>query len=149
MTWVQAFARQAASDLVAYDVLAGAPSLPACHRLHSLQMACEKLCKASMIAAGTDPAEVQRSHAHIAKHLPRIVAQQMSRAAARLPRRNWIVDAIRPLARRIELLNPAVQDGGNVPENCEYPWPAPDGSVTAPATRSRSTCCSSGPASPS
>ena len=85
------------------------------------------------MAAGTDPVAVQRSHAHIAKHLPRIVAQYMGREARQLPRGNWIVDAIRPPARRIELLNPAVQDGGNVPENCEYPWPAPEGSITAPA----------------
>jgi hypothetical protein len=57
----------------------------------------------------------------------------MSREAGRLPRDNWIVDAIRPLARKIELLNPAVQDGGRSPQNCEYPWVAPDGSITAPA----------------
>ena len=33
-------------------------SLPACHSLHFLQMACEKLCKASMLSAGRDPMEV-------------------------------------------------------------------------------------------
>ena len=52
MTWAQAFARQAESDLHVYDVLVTDPSLPACHRLHYLQMACEKLCKASGPAAG-------------------------------------------------------------------------------------------------
>lgn len=57
----------------------------------------------------------------------------MSREAGRLPRDNWIVAAIRPLARKIELLNPAVQDGGRSPHNCEYPWQAPDGSIVAPA----------------
>ena len=134
MNWAQAFARQAASDLDAREVLAADPSLPACHALHFLQMACEKLCKASMIAAGADPAEVQRSHAHVAKHLPTIVRLYLSRTAGRRPRDNWVVDAIRPLARRIELLNPAVRDGGRSPENTEYPWLAPDGvSVTAPA----------------
>ena len=86
-----------------------------------------------MIAAGTDPREVQRSHAHIAKQLPILVKLYMSREAGRLPRDNWIVAAIRPLARKIELLNPAVQGGGRSPENCEYPWEAPDWSIVAPA----------------
>lgn len=57
----------------------------------------------------------------------------MSREAGRLPRDNWIVRAVRPLSRKIELLNPAVKDGGSSPQNCEYPWLAPDGSVIAPA----------------
>ena len=70
-----------------------------------------------MISAGTDPMEVQRSHASIAKHLPTIVRLYMSREAGRLTRENWIVDAIRPLARKIELLNPAVKDGGRSPQN--------------------------------
>ena len=94
MNWAQAFARQAASDLDARDVLAADRSLPACHALHYLQMACEKLCKASMISAGADPADAQRSHASIAKHLPTIVKLYMSREAGRLPRNNWVVNAI-------------------------------------------------------
>jgi hypothetical protein len=133
MNWVQAFARQAASDLDAREVLVADSSLPPCHALHFLQMACEKLCKASMISAGSDPLEIQRSHAFIAKHLPTIVRLYMSREAGSLPRDNWIVDAIRPLARKIELLNPAVRDGGRSPQNCEYPWVLPNGSITAPA----------------
>jgi len=133
MNWTQAFARQAASDLAARHVLAAEGTLPSCHALHFLQMGCEKLCKASMISAGRDPIEVQRSHASIAKHLPTIVRVYMSREAGRLPRDNWMVDAIRPLARKIELLSPAVRGGGRSPENCEYPWVAPDGSITAPA----------------
>jgi hypothetical protein len=133
MNWSQAFARQAKSDLDAREVLAREKSLPSCHALHYLQMACEKLCKTAMIASGTDAAEVQRSHAHIAKQLPIIVKLYMSREAGRLPRQNWVVQAIRPLARKIELLNPAVQDGGQSLENCEYPWQIRDGSVIAPA----------------
>ena len=86
-----------------------------------------------MISTGSDPMEVQRSHAYIAKYLPTIVRLFMSREAGRLPRDNWIVDAIRPLARKIELLNPAVKDGGRSPQNCEYPWLAQDGSAMAPA----------------
>ena len=134
MNWVQAFARQAESDLDAREALAAIPSLSNCHARHHLQMACEKVCKASMIAAGTaDPLEVQRSHAHVAKQLPIIVRAYMSRQAGRHARDNWIVDAIRPLARKIELLNPAVNDAGRSPQNCEYPWQGPDGSIVAPA----------------
>jgi hypothetical protein len=117
----------------ARELLVADSALPACHSLHLLQMACEKLCKASMISSGSDPLEVQRSHAYIAKHLPTIVRLYLSREAGRLPRDNWIVEAIRPLARKIELLNPAVKDGGRAPHNCEYPWEAQDGTVVAPA----------------
>ena len=83
-------------------------------------MACEELCKTSVMAAEADPIAVQRSRAHFAKHLPRIVALYMGRDAEQLPRGSWIMDAIRPLARRIEVLNPAVRDGGNVPD--EKSW---------------------------
>ncbi|MGB7160849.1 MAG: hypothetical protein WBD40_22490 [Tepidisphaeraceae bacterium] len=133
MNWVQAFARQAASDLDVREVLAATSAMPSCHALHHLQMACEKLCKASMIVGGTDPAIVQSSHAYIARQLPILVRNYMNREAGRVARNNWIVRAIRPLARRIELLNPAVRGGGRSPQNVEYPWVAPDGSVVAPA----------------
>ena len=133
MNWKQAFARQAASDLNAHQTLRANKSLPACHSLHYLQMACEKLCKAALIAGGAKPSDVQRSHAHIAKQLPMIVQMSTSRNASRKSRGNWIVRAMGPLARKIELLNPAVQDGGRSPQNCEYPWPGPDGQIIAPA----------------
>ena len=86
-----------------------------------------------MIASGANPLFVQRSHAHIAKQLPMLVQISTSHNAGRKSRDNWIVRAIGPLARKIELLNPAVQDGGRSPHNCEYPWPAPDGKIIAPA----------------
>jgi hypothetical protein len=60
MNWSQAFAHQASSDLDVRNVLAAEKSLPACHSLHYLRMACERLCKAAMIAAGSDPIAVQR-----------------------------------------------------------------------------------------
>jgi hypothetical protein len=133
MNWAQAFARQAESDLDAREVLTAHKSLPACHGLHFLQMACEKLCKASLIASGSDPIELQRSHAYIEKRLPIIVKDMMRLDAGSLPRNSWIVPAIRSLARKIELLSPAVKGGDRSPRNCEYPWPASDGSVIAPA----------------
>ncbi len=69
-------------------------------------MACEKLCKASMIAAGADPLKLQDSHAYIAKHLPTIVREYMSREAGRVQRENWVVAAIRPRARQIDQSSP-------------------------------------------
>ncbi|EYF06105.1 hypothetical protein [Chondromyces apiculatus] len=44
-TWSEAFAAQAASDLDAHDTLVKS-SVPSSHRLHTLQMWLEKLCKA-------------------------------------------------------------------------------------------------------
>lgn len=44
-----------------------------------------------------------------------------------------MMGAIRKLARKIELLAPAVRAGGAVPANCEYPWVGPDGNVRGPA----------------
>jgi len=94
-------------------------------------MACEKVCKASMIYSGVNPKNV---HTYVAKHLPIIVRSYMSRDAGRWPKDNWMVEAIRPLAKKIELLSPSAKDGGRSPENCEYPWLSHDGSrVTAPA----------------
>lgn len=134
MNWAQAFARQAESDLNAREILVRQAGLPACHALHHLQMACEKICKASMIASGTPPTAVQESHAYIAKQLPIIVRQYLNRADVGKSKNNWIVNAVRSLARKIELLSPAVRDGGRSPQNCEYPWLGADGTtVIAPS----------------
>lgn len=136
MSWSAAFARQAASDLDARDVLLREPALPDCHQLHFLQMACEKLCKAHLMAGGADALSLQGSHAYIAKQLPIIARQMLAHEASRLPKDTWVVKAIRSLARQIELLAPAVQDAGRIPADCEYPWLGPAGHVIAPADRS-------------
>lgn len=39
---------------------------------------------------------------------------------------------MRKLARRIELLAPAVDAAGRHPANCEYPWENPNGEIIAP-----------------
>lgn len=130
MDWSTAFARQACSDFEARDRLLLNSDLPQCHQLHYLQMAMEKAAKAHLIAAGADPAALRGSHAYIAKVVPIIVRD----ALGRTPGGNspWVVDAVRTLARRIELLAPSVDDGGAVPANCEYPWNEPDG-IAVPA----------------
>jgi hypothetical protein len=88
--------------------------------LHFLQMACEKLCKAHLCGAGSDPKDLQSSHAYIAKVLPIIVRGELARDGSGKTR--WALQPIRHLAREIELLAPAVGDAGRRPDNCEYPW---------------------------
>jgi len=54
----------------------------------------------------------------------------------RPPRKyQWALNQIRHLARQIELLAPAVDDGGRRSDNCEYPWEDNQGRVQAPAER--------------
>lgn len=133
MDWHIAFARQAHSDLAARDALLSIRSLPACHQLHYLQMACEKLAKAHLIAGGADPLALQRSHAYVAKQLPIIARHFLARQTQNRPKRTWIIAAISRLARQIELLAPAVDEAGRSPANCEYPWQLADGRIVAPA----------------
>jgi len=76
--WSNAFLLQARADFQTYISLGESSSLkqgwhaPACHRLHFLQMACEKLCKAHLLRAGAKPQDVQRSHTYISGQLPTI-----------------------------------------------------------------------------
>ena len=78
MNWTSAFARQAQSDFLARDQLLVNPRLPECHQLHYLQMAFEKLAKAHLIAAGSDPSDIQSSHAYVAKVVPQIVRESLA-----------------------------------------------------------------------
>ncbi len=131
--WQLAYAKQARADLQAWRVLAQA-DLPTCQHLHFLQMACEKVCKAHLCGRGTDPRDLQRSHAHIKKQLPAIARAQFAREGRQQLRDNtWMIRAIRSLARKIELLAPSIDDDGRHPANCEYPWIGPDGSIVVPA----------------
>ncbi len=133
MSWQEAFARQAKSDLAARDALLEKRDLPACHQLHYLQMACEKLAKAHLIATGSNPLEIQQSHCYVAKQIPIIAKNVVAREAGRLRSDTWIVRAIHGLAQQIEMLSPSCDDGGRTPSNCEYPWVMADGRVVAPA----------------
>lgn len=139
--WSEAFLDQARADFETFCQLAASASLakgwhaPACHRLHFLQMACEKLCKAHLLRAGARPDDVRRSHAHIAGQLPTIFNQYYAEAIvsrSKIP--SHVMQSVRKLAREIELLAPAVDDGGGRPDNCEYPWLNSSGHVTTPRT---------------
>ena len=132
MSWSSAYARQAKSDLQAREKLLQS-NLPACHHLHYLQMAAEKLCKSHLSARGQPQSVLETSHAFIAKPLPMIARQIFAGQGGKLPRAPWVLRAIRKLARQIELLHPQVDAGGTVPANCVYPWMGLDGAVVAPA----------------
>ena len=85
-------------------------------------MACEKLCKANLIRLGSDPEPVQSSHAYIAKQLPVLIRDQLELIESKQGKIHAIVRFAKHVAREIELLSPAVDDGSRRPDNCEYPW---------------------------
>jgi hypothetical protein len=95
-------------------------------------MACEKLVKAHPCGQGTDPVAVQASHAYIAKTLPVVLRQQAVYVNDRGRKAEETLADANRLAREVELLAPAVKRGGQRPDNCEYPWEDPDGSLHTP-----------------
>lgn len=125
MTWAQAFATQARSDLMARDTLLRDTHLAHCHELHFLQMACEKVCKAYLMnQPNQDPMQLQFSHGYIRKTFPIIARQFLAENNSRVP--SHLLHAIARLAEKIELLSPAQRAGGSVPSNTEYPWKGPN-----------------------
>jgi hypothetical protein len=120
--WERGYARQAQADFTTFQSLQSVRGIPECHRLLFLQMACEKLCKAHLIAGGADPEALQTSHGYIANPLPVVVRQQIIFLRADVTRMTGVLLLTRHLAREIELLNPAVDRAGGRPDNCEYPW---------------------------
>lgn len=119
--WSEAFLRQARSDLDAYEELA-ATSLPACHRLHYLQMWLEKLCKAHLwleAATTMNMSDLHFSHNVVAKAFPALVRRHwQSIGLGAKPNTNQMRD----LCREIDLLHPQVDANKSRPDNVEYPW---------------------------
>jgi hypothetical protein len=130
--WVTAFATQAKADFDAWDKLKDLPLSP-CQALHFLQMACEKLTKAVLCEAGSDLLDLQSSHAYTAKNLHRILSGQLKDWNTSRNSLRALEGFMKRLAREIELLSPAVDDGGKRPDNCEYPWEDGMGNVWIPA----------------
>ena len=120
--WARAYARQAGADFQSWDSLQHDDSVPECHKLMFLQMACEKLTKAHLCTSGSDPNDLQTSHAYTAKNLPIIIRQQLALSDLNPKSAEWILHHSKHLAQEIELLAPAVKRGGQRPDNCEYPW---------------------------
>jgi hypothetical protein len=121
--WGYAFAKQAMADFETWIALQGFEKIPSCQKLHFLQMACEKICKAHLCKLpGAKPEDFQSSHAFIAKVLAIVVRQQLSETPNPPKNARFLASRCGHLAREIELLHPSVQDGGRRPDNCEYPW---------------------------
>jgi hypothetical protein len=137
--WSAAFAVQACSDFDARDQLLCSSQLPQCHQLHYLQMAMEKTAKEHLVEGGSDPIVVQASHAYIAKVIPIIVREALARVPGGLSQ--WIVGAVRSLARRIGLcIHKSI-----TPEQCHrtvniHGSTRPDSSSRQRSMISNSTC---------
>src|SRR5438128_1395390 len=109
--WAKAYARQAAADYETWETLQTDKRVPECHRLQFLQMACEKLTKAHLCNSGSNPKDLQTSHAYISKTLPVIIRQQLLHTGSRRGVA-WLVLHAKHLAREIESLAPAIKRGG-------------------------------------
>lgn len=128
--WAQGYAKQALSDLRAREMLVES-SADKCHRLHFLQMAAEKACKAHLAMANGHE-NVRKTHAYVARNLPIIARHFYALSNNNNQLAQWEISEIRRLAHEIEVLAPAC-DGGDVREdNSEYPWVDSRGRVQTP-----------------
>jgi hypothetical protein len=109
--WSRAYAKQALSDLDAREklTLAGAHK---CHRLHFLQMAAEKICKAHLTKVNGHE-NIRKTHAYVKRNLPIIARQFYTRMNDENRMAQWEVHQIEQLAGEIELLAPACDDGAH------------------------------------
>ena len=120
--WARGYARQAQADFRAWQALEVDEHVHPCHRMLLLQMACEKLCKARLIDAGTPPTALQTSHGYVANPLPLVIRAQLEFMGENLRAKQGLITFTRHLAAEIEVMNPAVDRNGQRPDNCEYPW---------------------------
>src|SRR5215211_6949959 len=107
--WASAFAAQSQSDWQAYDLLAAATHLPACHQLHSLQMACEKIAKAYRCRDKTvNLEELLKRHVGFSKFMGSFLTSPSLKEAyrGRAAQLSEVSRLARALAREIEKLAP-------------------------------------------
>lgn len=128
--WAKSYAKQALSDLRAREALVSAGA-EKCHRLHFLQMAAEKTCKAHLTLAQRHD-NVKKTHACIKDNLPVIARKTYPATGQNSKIAQWELTAIKHLAGEIELLAPACDHGGARKDNTEYPWEADTGEVHTP-----------------
>ena len=114
-----------------YSLLVAQPeeTIPRCHALHYLQMACEKIATAYRIrdtsAQLTGSNGLLRRHVGFDKFMRAFLLSPALRDAysGRTAQLLQVSKTTLALAREIEKLAPAV-DGEVTPENAEYPWEA-------------------------
>ncbi len=128
--WARSYAIQALSDLNVRDTLATL-NVEKCHRLHFLQMAAEKACKAHLVKQNGHE-HVRKSHAYVETVLPIIARYFYAAINDQNKIRAWEIEEIKSLARQIEMLAPACDDDGLRPDNSEYPWEDGRGEICVP-----------------
>lgn len=131
--WATAYHRQATSDWRLFTELVGRSDVPACHALHFLQMATEKLAKAYRFRdSKTAEQGLLTKHVGFQKFLNSfLVSPQMrDEFAGNHAQLVAIRIGMAPIAQAIERLAPAVAREGS-PGNAEYPWEL-SGSAIAP-----------------
>jgi hypothetical protein len=122
--WAEAYAKQSRSDWLVYEKLSADPSIAACHALHYLQMACEKIAKAYRYR-DTQAEALHTAHVGFPAFINSFLVSP--KVLRRLARRRAPRES-NAIAREIERLAPAV-DQGTAPENSEYPWATDQGVV--------------------
>ncbi len=122
------YARQARADLRAWGLHEQHPEAVAaeCHKLLFLQMACEKLCKASLIKIGARPEDLQASQGDITDPLPVVIRQEIIDSGQDPREMQGLLTLVRHLAGEIEVLDPSVRRDGHREDHCEYPRGAGD-----------------------
>ena len=106
--WVRAFARQADADFRAWELYDVYPEAVAaeCHRMHFLQMACEKLCKACVLDAQIVTLDkVQTSHGFVKSQLSTILKQELSYKREKSAQIKTVMQHFKRFAQEIEVLN--------------------------------------------
>jgi hypothetical protein len=127
--FAQAFLAQARSDWRGYKLLTAYMDpedtpLPVSHRLHYLQMACEKLAKAYRLRdTGAQVDEITEHHTGFAKFIASYLSSpafkpKYEKKSAQLAS---IIKVMRAMATTVERLAPA-RDRKTYPSNAEYPW---------------------------
>ncbi len=117
-----AYAEQSRSDFAVYQVQL--QSAEECHRLHYLQMACEKIAKAYRLRdpVSFNPDDLY-SHAVFSKFIVGFLKSTptRNRYQSQDSKRRQMEGYAKSLASEIERLAPAL-DRENRPDNAEYPW---------------------------
>lgn len=129
--WAKAFLEQARSDWQMWQIVHD-QELPDCHALHYLQMTCEKLGKAFLIAGETiTPQKASTSHLAFKRFLQIASRNHTLRTMLKMTQIQLRahINSLLPLADEIERLTPALAQGG---PNVEYPWQSPDGQIHIP-----------------
>lgn len=125
--WACGYAKQSQSDFAIYQLLES-QGVQKCHRLHFLQMACEKIAKAYRFRdTATSEEKLNTEHVAFSQFMGSYLASDHMKKRYRIHAKELpkIMKHARSLARAIEKLAPAV-DRERSPANAEYPWQAGD-----------------------